>query len=73
MLYCIDKNCSIDDLTLDELKGISEVFEQDIYESISLETCVEKRLTIGAPGMDVMKEVVALNKEYMANYTDLSV
>ncbi len=73
VLYCIDKNCSIDDLTLDELKGISEVFEQDIYESISLETCVEKRLTIGAPGMDVMKEVVALNKEYMANYTDLSV
>ena len=73
VLYCIDKNCSIDDLTLDELKSISEVFEQDIYESISLETCVEKRLTIGAPGMDVMKEVVALNKEYMANHTDLSV
>ena len=49
------------------------MFEQENYESNSLETYEEKRLTIGAPGMDVMKEVVALNKEYMANYTDLSV
>ena len=72
VLFCIDKNCSIDDLTLEELKNISEVFEQDIYEAISLETCVEKRLTVGAPGMDVMKEVVTLNKEYMNNYPDLS-
>jgi argininosuccinate lyase len=72
VLFCIDKNCSIDHLTLEELKSISEVFEQDIYAAISLETCVEKRLTVGAPGMDVMKEVVALNNEYMNNYPDLS-
>ncbi len=73
VLYCIEKNCAIDDLTLDELKSISEVFEHDIYEAISLETCVEKRLTIGAPGMDAMKEVIAINKEYMTNFADLGV
>ncbi len=73
VLFCIEKNCAIDDLTLDELKTISEVFEQDIYEAISLETCVEKRLTIGAPGMDAMKEVIAINKEYMTNFADLGV
>ncbi len=73
VLFCIEKNCAIDDLSLDELKSISEVFEQDIYEAISLETCVEKRLTIGAPGMDVMREVIAINKEYMTNYADLGV
>jgi len=73
VLFCIEKNCAIDDLTLDELKTISEVFEQDIYEAISLETCVEKRLTIGAPGMDAMKEVIAINKEYMINFADLGV
>ncbi len=73
VLYCIEKNCAIDDLTLDELKSISEVFEQDVYEAISLETCVEKRLTIGAPGMDAMKEVIVINKEYMTNFPDLCV
>ena len=73
VLYCIEKNCAIDDLTLDELKSISEVFEQDVYEAISLETCVEKRLTIGAPGMDAMKEVIVINKEYMTNFPDLGV
>ena len=66
VLFCIEKNCSIDDLSLEELKSISEVFEEDIYEAISLETCVEKRLTIGAPGMEVMKQVLALHKEYMS-------
>ncbi len=66
VLFCIEKNCSIDDLSLEELKSISEVFEEDLYDAISLETCVEKRLTIGAPGMDAMKQVIALNKAYMA-------
>ena len=73
VLYCIEKNCAIDDLTMEELKDISEVFEQDIYEAISLETCVEKRLTIGAPGMDAMREVIIINKEYMNNFPELSV
>ena len=66
VLYCIEKNCSIDDLNLEELKVISEVFDEDIYDAISLETCVEKRLTIGAPGKEVMKQVIALHQDYMA-------
>jgi len=44
VLYCIDKECSIDDLSIEELKSISPAFEEDIYEKISLKTCVEKRL-----------------------------
>ena len=72
VLFCIDKNCSIDDLTLEELKSISPVFEEDIYEAISLETCVEKRLTIGAPGMDAMKEVISLNHKYVEEFPVLS-
>ncbi len=66
VLFCIEKNCSIDDLSLEELKSISPVFEEDIYEAISLETCVEKRLTIGAPGMEAMKKVIALHKNFLA-------
>ncbi|NLL78006.1 MAG: argininosuccinate lyase [Clostridiales bacterium] len=65
VLYCIDKNTCIDSLTIDELKEISPEFEEDIYDAISLETCVEKRLTVGAPGQNVMKEVIAINKEFL--------
>ncbi|MCH5249590.1 MAG: argininosuccinate lyase [Lachnospiraceae bacterium] len=67
VLYCIDKNCSIDELTIDELKTISEVFEQDLFEKISLKTCVEKRLTVGAPGPEAMRKVIMLEKEYLEN------
>ena len=65
VLTCIDKNKSIDEMSLSELKEISDVFEEDIYEAISLKTCVEKRLTIGAPGISVMKEVIQEYKKYL--------
>ncbi|MDF2473252.1 MAG: argininosuccinate lyase [Anaerocolumna sp.] len=67
VLYCIDKGISLDDMTLDEYKAISPVFEADIYEAISLETCVSKRNTIGAPGKEAMAQVIALNEEYLKN------
>jgi argininosuccinate lyase len=65
VLYCIDKNCSLDDLSLEEFKQISPVFEQDIYEAISLTTCVNKRNTIGAPGIEAMAQVLKLNETYL--------
>ena len=65
VLYCIDKNMAIDDMSLEELKAISPVFEEDIYDAISMETCVNKRLTIGAPGKEAMEKVIALEKEYL--------
>ncbi len=66
VLYCIEKNTSIDALSLDELKTISDKFEDDIFDAVSLKTCVEKRLTIGAPGPDAMKEVIRVNRAYLA-------
>ena len=65
VLYCIDKDIALDDMSLEEFKAISPVFEEDIYEAISLKTCVEKRMTIGAPGMEAMKKVIAMHEEYM--------
>lgn len=70
VLYCIDKNTSIDALSIEELKSISDKFEEDIYEAVSLKTCVEKRLTIGAPGAEAMKKVIVLHKEYLAKEND---
>ncbi len=65
VLYCIEKDTSIDALSLPELQAISDKFEEDIYTAVSLKTCVEKRLTIGAPGAEAMKQVIAVNKEYL--------
>lgn len=66
VLYCIDKGIPLDAMTLDEFKAISPVFEDDIYEAISLKTCVEKRLTIGAPSATAMNKVIAFYDEYMS-------
>lgn len=66
VLYCIEKNCSIDDLTLEELQAVSPVFEADIYDAVSMETCVNKRLTIGAPGKAAMEQVIQKEEEYLA-------
>jgi len=67
VLYCIGKGIALEDMSLGEFKLISPVFEEDIYEAISLETCVEKRNTIGAPGKAAMEQVIALNDEYLGS------
>ena len=67
VLYCIEKDTSIDALSLEELRSISDKFDEDIYDAISLKTCVEKRLTIGAPGEKMMKQVIEKNKVYLKN------
>ena len=67
VLYCIEKDKAIDELSLEELKAISPVFEEDIYDAISLETCVKKRNTIGAPGPEAMKKVIEINEAYLAS------
>lgn len=65
VLYCIEKNCAIDDLTIEELQTISDVFDMDVFDAISLKTCVEKRLTTGAPGPEQMKNVIAIYHKYL--------
>lgn len=59
VLACIERGCSLDDLPLEAYKEICPVFEEDVYEAISMETCVKKRTTIGAPGQEAMKKVIA--------------
>ncbi|MCC2232478.1 argininosuccinate lyase [Lachnospiraceae bacterium CLA-AA-H215] len=58
VLTCLDKGISLDELPLEDYKAISPVFEEDIYDAISMKTCVEKRMTLGAPG------------EYITRYQD---
>ena len=65
VLTCIDKGVSLDDLKLDDYKAISPIFEDDIYEAISLKNCVNKRNTIGAPGKKAMEKIIKMNEEYL--------
>lgn len=65
VLYCIDRSKALDDLTLEEYRAISPVFEEDIYDAISLETCVDKRLTAGAPGKEAMEKEIEACRSYL--------
>lgn len=71
VLYCIDKQCAIDDLSLDELREFSPAFDEDVYDAISLKTCVDKRLTIGAPGKPAMENEIESCIEYLKNSENL--
>jgi argininosuccinate lyase len=64
-VYCIGKKCAIDDLSIEEFKKFSDVFEEDVYNAISLDTCVRKRLTIGAPGPEAMRKVIEINEKLL--------
>lgn len=65
VLYCIDKDRCIEELSIEELQEISPVFDLDLYDAVSLKTCVEKRLTIGAPGIAAMNKVITINQAYL--------
>ena len=65
VLYCLDKGIAIDDMKLEGLKAISPVFDEDIYDAISMETCVNTRCTIGAPSKTAMEAVIKINEEYL--------
>ena len=65
VLTCIEKGKAIDEMSIEELKEISDVFEPDVYDAISLKTCVEKRLTIGAPSKTSMEQAIAAYEAYL--------
>lgn len=65
VLYCIDKKCALDDLTVEEFRSFCPAFNEDVYEAISLKTCVEKRNTIGAPGKLAISRMLDKCAEYL--------
>mgnify|MGYP000946295805 FL=1 len=69
VLYCEQKGKALDDLSLDELKRESELFEQDIYQAISVDTCLAARTSAGGPAPEAVKKAV---KEAEAKLAKLS-
>lgn len=67
VLYCVNSDTTLENLSLDEYKSISDVFEDDIFNAISLETCVNKRNVIGGPSKTMMEKVIEINENYLNN------
>jgi argininosuccinate lyase len=65
VLYCIDNEKAIDDLSLSEIKGFSEKFEEDIFEAVSLDTCLKKRSLPGGPSPETVLEAIKKAKKYL--------
>ena len=65
VLLCIEENKSIEELSMKQFKELCPYFEEDIYDAVSLETCVNKRLTKGAPGKEAMMDEIAFYEEYL--------
>ena len=65
VLYGIENNKALDDFTLEEFQNISKVFDNDIYDAISLKTCVEKRNTKGAPGLKAINDEIEASRKLL--------
>ena len=65
VLACEERKCTLDTLPLEAYKEICPVFEEDIYEAISLATCISKRNTTGAPGPDAMAAEIAADAAFL--------
>ena len=66
VLYCIDENKAIDDLSLDEFKSFSPFFEEDVYKAIDLITCVEERSVMGGPSSSSVQSQISLLKNFIS-------
>ena len=60
---CIDKKCVLDDLPLEAYRAHSDIFEDDLYEEISLETCVSKRISEGGTSVSSVEAQIAYVRE----------
>ena len=54
--YCTQNNKTLEDLTIEEYKEASELFDSDIYDTIKLENCVKRRIVPGGPAPEVVSK-----------------
>ena len=65
--YCIEKNTVLEKLPFESYKELSELFEEDVYEEISLETCVNKRISKGGTSVESVEAQIKYVTEFLAN------
>jgi argininosuccinate lyase len=62
---CVKEGLTLDELSLDEYKKHSDVFAEDLYEEISLETCVKKRISKGSTGYASVDEQISWVESFL--------
>lgn len=65
VFYAIEKDIALDELTMDEFKDFSQNIEEDIYDAISMETCVNDRKLIGGPAKETVEKAIKAAQEYL--------
>ena len=65
---CIEKGCTLETLELDEYKNLSENFDEDVYDAISLDTCVMQRKSAGGPAPESVKEQISYVEKKIENF-----
>lgn len=60
---CISKNTTLEELPLDDYKQQSELFDNDVYQAISLDTCVKERKSYGGPSPESVITQIELTKK----------
>ena len=63
--HCLEKGCALDDLSLEDLRAFSPAFDQDVYEAISLSSCVAARNLIGGPAPERVMAAVKAGKAWL--------
>jgi len=67
VFYSISKDKSLDELTIGEFKEFSSIIEDDVYDAISMETCVNGRTIIGGPAKETVEVAIKVADEYIKN------
>jgi len=63
--YALSANKALDEFTMDEFKACSDIFEEDVYDAISMKTCVDGRSITGGPAAETVKKAIANGKAYL--------
>lgn len=65
VFYCIAKDKALEDLTIEEFKSFSPLIENDVYDAISLETCVNGRTVYGGPAKEAVEKAISNAKDFL--------
>ena len=63
--YCIEKGYVLDNMPLDEYQKFNKMFEDDLFDEISLEACVQKRISAGGTGPDSVDAQIEFVKDFL--------
>ncbi len=62
---CIEQGCVLEEMPLSQYKTFSDCFEEDLYDAISLRTCVEKRISEGGTSLSSVEKQIAWVKQFL--------